>query len=114
MIKITTYCLCLGMAVALQAQQAERFSVATLNIDGLPKKILVVNSNPDGPGGPGTVRIGNYFMKRGYDMMFMQNWRQYWRTHTTLTHGQAPLALTCQTRRLTSSTCRTSSSNATD
>jgi endonuclease/exonuclease/phosphatase family metal-dependent hydrolase len=70
--KITTFCLCLGMAVALQAQQAERFSVATLNIDGLPKKILVVNSNPDGPGGPGTVRIGNYFMKRGYDMMFMQ------------------------------------------
>lgn len=72
MIKITAFCLGLGIVVTSQAQQAERFCVATLNIDGLPKNILVVNSNPDGPGGPGTVRIGNYFMKRGYDMMFMQ------------------------------------------
>ena len=70
--KITTFCLGLGMVLTSQAQQAERFSVATLNIDGLPKKILIVNSNPNGPGGPGTVRIGNYFMKRGYDMLFMQ------------------------------------------
>lgn len=60
------------MYVTSQAQLAERFSVATLNIDGLPKKILIVNSNPDGPGGPGTVRIGNYLMNRDYDMIFMQ------------------------------------------
>ena len=44
--RITTFCLGLSMVVTSQAQQAERFSVATLNIDGLPKKILVVNSNP--------------------------------------------------------------------
>lgn len=60
------------MYVTSQAQLAERFSVATLNIDGLPKKILIINSNPDGPGGPGTVRIGNYLMNRDYDMVFMQ------------------------------------------
>ena len=70
--KITTLCLGFGMFMTSQAQQAERFSMATLNVDGLPQKILVVNSNPDGPGGPGTVRIANYFIKRGYDMMFLQ------------------------------------------
>lgn len=60
------------MLATSQAQQAEKFSVATLNIDGLPQKILVVNSNPDGPGGPGTVRIGNYLVAHDYDMVFMQ------------------------------------------
>ena len=70
--KITTLCLSLGMFATSQAQQAERFSVATLNVDGLPQKILVVNSNPNGPGGPGTVRIANYFLKHDYDMMFLQ------------------------------------------
>lgn len=70
--KIATFCLGLGMVVTSQAQQAEQFSVATLNVDGLPKRILVVNANPDGPGALGTLGIGMYFMKRGYDMMFMQ------------------------------------------
>ena len=54
------------------AQEAETFSIATLNVDGLPQKILVVKVNPDGPGGGGSVRIGRYLQKRGYDMVFMQ------------------------------------------
>ena len=54
------------------AQEAETFSIATLNVDGLPQKILVAKVNPDGPGGGGSVRIGRYLLKRGYDMVFMQ------------------------------------------
>ena len=62
----------LGMAVSGQAQQTEQFSIATLNIDGLPQKILVFNVNAEGPGSPGTVRIGKYLMKKDYDLMFLQ------------------------------------------
>ena len=54
------------------AQEAETFSIATLNVDGLPQKILVAKVNPDGPSGGGSVRIGRYLQKRGYDMVFMQ------------------------------------------
>ncbi len=54
------------------AQEAETFSIATLNVDGLPQKILVAKVNPDGPGGGGSVRIGRYLQKRGYDLVFMQ------------------------------------------
>ena len=60
--------LCMGAS----AQKSETFSVATLNVDGLPQKILVVNVNADGPGAVGTVRIGKYLMKKGYDIVCMQ------------------------------------------
>ena len=58
--------------MAGHAQEAETFSIATLNVDGLPQKVLVAKVNPDGPGGGGSVRIGRYLQKRGYDMVFMQ------------------------------------------
>ena len=54
------------------AQEVGTFSIATLNVDGLPQKIFVVKVNADGPGGGGSVRIGTYLQKRGYDMVFMQ------------------------------------------
>ena len=59
-------------SMAGHAQEAETFSIATLNVDGLPQKILVAKVNSDGPGGGGSVRIGRYLQKRGYDMVFMQ------------------------------------------
>ena len=58
--------------MAGHAQETGTFSIATLNVDGLPQKILVAKVNPDGPGGGGSVRIGRYLQKRGYDMVFMQ------------------------------------------
>ncbi|MBR5748726.1 MAG: hypothetical protein IKY01_08090 [Prevotella sp.] len=58
--------------MAGHAQEAETLSIATLNVDGLPQKILVAKVNPDGPGGGGSVRIGRYLQKRGYDLVFMQ------------------------------------------
>jgi len=54
------------------AQQAEQFTIATMNIDGLPKKILVFNVNKDGPGAEGTSRIGKYLMQKDYDIVCMQ------------------------------------------
>ena len=58
--------------MASHAQETGTFSIATLNVDGLPQKILVAKVNADGPGGGGSVRIGHYLLKRGYDMVFMQ------------------------------------------
>ena len=49
-----------------------QFSIATLNVDGLPQKILVVKVNPDGPGSSGTARIGKYLLKKGYDLLMLQ------------------------------------------
>ena len=58
--------------LAGHAQDTGTFNIATLNVDGLPQKILVAKVNPDGPGGGGSVRIGRYLQKKGYDMVFMQ------------------------------------------
>lgn len=50
----------------------EQFTVATLNVDGLPQKVLIVKINADGPGEAGTARIGKYLLKKGYDLVLMQ------------------------------------------
>lgn len=55
------------------AQEAsEQFTIATLNVDGLPQKILVLKLNTDGPGGAGTARIGKYLLAKNYDLVMMQ------------------------------------------
>ena len=69
---MTAAILIISGTLAGHAQETGTFSIATLNVDGLPQKILVAKVNPDGPGGGGSVRIGHYLQKRGYDMVFMQ------------------------------------------
>ena len=64
--------ICLTGLMSGYAQQAETFSVATLNVDGLPKKIWFANVNADGPGSAGSVRIGQYLQKKSYDLIFVQ------------------------------------------
>lgn len=60
-------------SLTMSAQESgEQFSLATLNVDGLPQKILVLELNPDGPGDTGTARIGKYLKNKGYDMVMMQ------------------------------------------
>ena len=61
-----------GNTTALCQDAGEQFSVATLNVDGLPQKILMVKVNADGPGDIGTARIGKYLAKKGYDLVMMQ------------------------------------------
>ena len=62
---MTTAILIISGTLAGHAQDKGTFSVATLDVDGLPQKILVAKVNPDGPGGGGSVRIGRYLQKRG-------------------------------------------------
>lgn len=57
---------------SLAQDSGGQFTVATLNVDGLPQKLLVVNVNADGPGDTGTARIGKYLVKKGYDLVMMQ------------------------------------------
>jgi len=61
-----------GMVPAMAQDAPEEFSVATLNVDGLPHKLLVVKVNPDGPGDGGSARIGKYLLQKNYDLMFLQ------------------------------------------
>lgn len=61
-----------GRLTAWGQDSGERFTVATLNVDGLPQKILMVKVNTDGPGNAGSARIGKYLMKKGYDLVMLQ------------------------------------------
>ncbi len=60
------------LQVAAHGQQAESFSVATMNVDGLPQKIIIFKVNVDGPGADGSSRIGKYIARKGYDIVCMQ------------------------------------------
>ena len=66
---ILTFC---GNLTIYGQDQHEQFSIATLNVDGLPQKLLVVNLNTDGPGSAGTARIGKYLQGKSYDLVMMQ------------------------------------------
>jgi len=57
---------------ALGQTTGEQFTLATLNVDGLPQKLLVIKLNADGPGDAGTSRIGKYLVQKGYDLIMMQ------------------------------------------
>jgi len=49
------------------------FTVATLNVDGLPESILwLIPCNPDGPGEGGTRRVSQYLTEKGYDIIGVQ------------------------------------------
>ena len=62
----------LGGVASASTEENERFSITTLNVDGLPQKILVFKVNADGPGDVGSARIGKYLMKKGNDLLFLQ------------------------------------------
>ncbi len=71
--KTLFFAFALSFALTTAAQQSpERFSVATLNVAGMPQKILVFNVNAKGPGSAGSVHIGQYLAERQYDMIFTQ------------------------------------------
>ncbi len=61
-----------GSHAALAVEPGGEFSIATLNVDGLPQKILMVKVNANGPGDEGTARIGKYLAGKGYDLVMMQ------------------------------------------
>lgn len=69
MMAATLFC---GSLTVMGQKAEDQFSIATLNVDGLPQKILVVKVNADGPGDAGTARIGKYLSRKGYDLVMMQ------------------------------------------
>ena len=71
-LRALTLALLVSCIHGISAQESERFSVATLNIDGLPQKIWFVKVNADGPGDAGTARIGKYLLKKNYDIICTQ------------------------------------------
>ena len=64
--------LALGNLTASGQEKGEQFSIASLNVDGLPQQILMLKINADGPGDAGTARIGKYLMQKSYDLVMMQ------------------------------------------
>ena len=60
------------LPLAAISQTADKeFSVATLNVDGLPTYIADIHINPDGPGGE-TQRVGEFLARKGYDIIGVQ------------------------------------------
>ena len=59
--------LCLPDAIAGE----DVFTVASLNVDGLPTYIGNIHINPDGPGGE-TVRVSQFLARKGYDFIGVQ------------------------------------------
>ena len=51
---------------------AEEFTITTLNVDGLPQKVLSVSVNPDGPGETYTPLIGKFLTANGSDFIVVQ------------------------------------------
>ena len=58
--------------MAVAQNQEEVFSIATLNVDGLPDKLLIFSINPEGPGGAYTPVISEYLAGKGYDFIAVQ------------------------------------------
>ncbi len=59
-------------------QQAEEFTVATLNVDGLPDELMGVSINPDGPGEKYTPEMAEYLLKKDYDFVGLQENYNYY------------------------------------
>ncbi|MBR0046523.1 MAG: hypothetical protein IJP75_06525 [Bacteroidaceae bacterium] len=70
--KVLMTVLAAAMSLCSQAQPSEQFSIATLNVDGLPQKLLMIDVNSDGPGSLGSLRIGRYLLQKDYDLVFTQ------------------------------------------
>ena len=52
--------------------QTQTFTMATLNVDGLPGQLLFFNINQDGPKSSGSERISKYLAAKGCDIFCLQ------------------------------------------
>lgn len=58
--------------LSLAGMRGQPFTVATLNVDGLPQTIVGFPLNNDGPGARGTPRASQYLANKGYDIIGVQ------------------------------------------
>lgn len=70
--------------VVAKEQQTGTFTAVTLNVDGLPQKILGVSLNADGPGSDGTKAISQRMATYGWDIIGVSEDFNY---HTELMSG---------------------------
>lgn len=56
-------------AFAVGAAKEHTFTVATINVDGMPPKILTFTLNPDAKEGPGAKAIGEGILRNGWDII---------------------------------------------
>ncbi|MBQ8096334.1 MAG: endonuclease/exonuclease/phosphatase family protein [Prevotella sp.] len=62
-----------------QSSAGTTFTVASLNVDGLPGKLAFFNVNPDGPQAGGSLRISQYLAQKGCDIICLQeNFNYRW------------------------------------
>ncbi len=91
---ILTALLIAAVAPAASAQNSSNtFSIMSLNVDGLSKKIMFFNVNPDGPGSEGSERISTYIAGKGCDFVAMQEcfnyrWEIWSRLFADYTHDE--------------------------
>ena len=78
-LRILAAAMIIGSMLPQQAQgQTEEFTVATLNVDGLPDEVIGIPINPDGPGEKYTPEIADYLLQKGYDFVgFQENFNYY-------------------------------------
>ncbi len=78
-ILLVVHAIFMGGILPLQAQErTEEFTVATLNVDGLPAKLLGISINPEGPGKKYTREIADYLLEKDYDLVgFQENFNFY-------------------------------------
>ncbi|MDD5931889.1 MAG: hypothetical protein PUC45_05425 [Oscillospiraceae bacterium] len=68
---LTALCLALSLvpAMASAAETSGSFTVTSMNVDGLPNKILGISINSDGPGSDGTKAISAKMAEYGWDII---------------------------------------------
>ena len=70
---LTTAAILWGSILSALAQgHTEEFTVATLNIDGLPTHVIGIPVNIDGPGEKYTPEIADYLLQKDYDLVGLQ------------------------------------------
>lgn len=74
---LQTAIICGGLLPVYAQNQPEEFTVATLNVDGLPAEV-VFSINPDGPCEKYTPEIADYLLRKDYDIVgFQENFNFY-------------------------------------
>ena len=65
---------CIAFACSKESTDSnvEKFRITTVNVDGLPKKIVTISVNPDGPGEKYTKEISQFLSAKGSDFIAVQ------------------------------------------
>lgn len=69
--RVSVFFLAIALSWATILADDDVFTVASLNVDGLPTYIAEININPDGPGG-GTWRVSEFLARKGFDIIGVQ------------------------------------------